>query len=67
MTDEVTNAPGADTGEHRCRTCGEPFDAENPHAPFCSERCRLADLGKWFSGQYSISREMKPDDLDELD
>ena len=53
--------------ETRCRTCREPVDVENAHAPFCSERCRLADLGKWFSGEYRISREMKVEDLDELD
>jgi hypothetical protein len=23
-------------------------------APFCSERCRLADLGRWISGDYRI-------------
>jgi hypothetical protein len=22
--------------------------------PFCSERCKLADLGQWFAGRYSI-------------
>jgi endogenous inhibitor of DNA gyrase (YacG/DUF329 family) len=28
--------------------------ALNPGFPFCSERCRLLDLGKWFDGQYRI-------------
>jgi len=27
---------------------------ENPHRPFCSERCRLMDLGKWASEDYRI-------------
>ncbi len=26
----------------------------NPFRPFCSERCRLVDLGKWASGDYRI-------------
>jgi endogenous inhibitor of DNA gyrase (YacG/DUF329 family) len=27
---------------------------ENPWKPFCSERCKLIDLGKWFSEEYRI-------------
>lgn len=27
---------------------------ENPHRPFCSERCRLVDLGAWTEGRYRI-------------
>jgi endogenous inhibitor of DNA gyrase (YacG/DUF329 family) len=27
---------------------------ENPHRPFCSERCKLIDLGKWASDEYRI-------------
>jgi endogenous inhibitor of DNA gyrase (YacG/DUF329 family) len=29
--------------------------AEVPYRPFCSERCRLIDLGKWFNEDYRIS------------
>ncbi|MBI4842883.1 MAG: DNA gyrase inhibitor YacG [Nitrospirae bacterium] len=32
---------------------------ENPHRPFCSERCRLIDLGKWASGEYVIKGDVK--------
>jgi endogenous inhibitor of DNA gyrase (YacG/DUF329 family) len=32
--------------------------------PFCSERCKLIDLGRWLSGKYQIP--VKPDD-DEAD
>jgi len=32
----------------------------NPYRPFCSQRCKLADLGAWASGQYSV-----PSDIDE--
>lgn len=31
--------------------------------PFCSERCKLIDLGNWASGKYVISTPMKPEDL----
>ena len=36
--------------------------------PFCSDRCRLIDLGKWASGGYVISSPVHdPDVLDELE
>ena len=39
-----------------CPTCGKPVDWENaPERPFCSERCRLADLGRWASEDYRIN------------
>lgn len=28
---------------------------DNPSRPFCSERCRLMDLGKWATGEYRIA------------
>lgn len=30
---------------------------ENPWRPFCSERCKLIDLGKWASEEYKIAGE----------
>ncbi len=30
------------------------MDNSNAFAPFCSERCKLIDLGKWASGEYVI-------------
>jgi uncharacterized protein len=32
---------------------------DNPFRPFCSERCRLIDLGKWASDEYRIAGENK--------
>jgi uncharacterized protein len=29
--------------------------------PFCSERCKLADLGHWLTGTYSIPAEAVPE------
>lgn len=26
----------------------------NPHAPFCSARCKAVDLGRWLSGAYAL-------------
>ncbi|HZS47331.1 MAG TPA: DNA gyrase inhibitor YacG [Blastocatellia bacterium] len=39
----------------KCPTCGEVAKWEgNPDRPFCSERCRLIDLGKWAEEEYRI-------------
>ncbi len=41
---------------HRCPICKTPTDASKyPDFPFCSERCRLLDLGNWASERYVIS------------
>ena len=39
----------------RCPICKKPVKSTNPDSPFCSDRCRVIDLGKWASGQYVIS------------
>ena len=31
--------------------------------PFCSPRCKLADLGKWLREQYTIDRDLSPEEL----
>ena len=45
----------------RCRTCGKAIrkagGRKGAFYPFCSERCRLVDLGRWFSGDYRIPGE----------
>ena len=40
----------------KCPTCGKPvpWGKESPYRPFCSERCKLIDLGQWASGVYVI-------------
>jgi uncharacterized protein len=39
----------------RCPTCRTLVLRLSEHFPFCSDRCRLIDLGKWASGGYVIS------------
>ena len=42
--------------KHRCPICRKPTDSEtSADFPFCSERCRLLDLGNWSSEKYVIS------------
>jgi len=42
----------------RCAYCGQAFKllsiAGHKTFPFCSARCREADLGNWFSGRYKV-------------
>jgi uncharacterized protein len=33
--------------------------SENPFRPFCSERCKVIDLGGWASEQYRLEEKMK--------
>jgi len=44
----------------RCRYCGRTLKRKEPeharHWPFCSERCKWAELGRWLDGRYVISR-----------
>ena len=50
-----------------CPTCRKVVLAADPDFPFCSDRCRILDLGKWASGDYKISTPIQdPDDLEEL-
>jgi endogenous inhibitor of DNA gyrase (YacG/DUF329 family) len=47
----------------KCPTCGQQFDPQNSRAmPFCSERCRLIDLGRWLNEDISIPVRELPDD-----
>lgn len=39
----------------RCPTCRTLVTAKEENFPFCSDRCRSIDLGKWASGAYRIS------------
>ena len=39
-----------------CPGCGKPLDASSDarFKPFCSQRCKMADLGGWFAERYSV-------------
>lgn len=42
----------------RCPRCGTRTDwQDNPTRPFCSEKCRLVDLGRWASEEYRVPGE----------
>lgn len=51
-----------------CPICKKPVDFASGNVPFCSDRCRLLDLGAWASGDYRISSPvLDPELLEELD
>ncbi len=54
--------------ELRCPICKKPVPLDSDNVPFCSDRCRLLDLGAWASGDYKISSPvLDPELLEELD
>jgi endogenous inhibitor of DNA gyrase (YacG/DUF329 family) len=51
----------------RCPTCRTIVLPDCEDFPFCTDRCRRIDLGKWASGDYKISSPIQdPDLLEEL-
>jgi endogenous inhibitor of DNA gyrase (YacG/DUF329 family) len=52
----------------RCPTCRALVTAKDEYFPFCCDRCRVIDLGKWASGAYRISSPiLDPEVLEGLD
>lgn len=55
--------------KHRCPVCHktiktsakEPTE-QAPFFPFCSQRCKLIDLGAWLDAEYRIASEPQPDE-----
>jgi len=48
-----------------CPTCKKQVPANTESFPFCNTRCRQADLGKWLSGDYVISRPLEQADFND--
>lgn len=42
-----------------CPSCGTEvrWDKRNKYRPFCSERCKLVDLGQWAAERYRVAGE----------
>jgi hypothetical protein len=52
----------------RCPVCNRSFETETAAAmPFCSDRCRKVDLGRWLDERYSVPVERDSDDFDEAE
>ncbi len=51
-----------------CPICRKAVPLDSADVPFCSDRCRVIDLGKWASGDYKISSPiLDPDLLEDLE
>ena len=52
-----------------CPTCGRKIEwsEASPHRPFCSDRCRLIDLGAWLSEQRAVPGEPVDPESAQLD
>lgn len=51
--------------KYQCPKCGTSVAyPKDTHFPFCSNRCRLMDLGAWSEGEYKISRAIEERDLE---
>jgi len=56
----------------KCPTCGKVAES-NPEGkvvrteffPFCSQRCRLVDLGEWLDGRYRMTIEPGLEDVEQ--
>lgn len=45
-----------------CPQCGKEVEwsENNPFRPFCSERCKLIDLGQWANERYRVPDDQEP-------
>lgn len=53
----------------KCRSCGKEISynsiSDIPTFPFCSERCKLMDLGSWFDGERRIDEPTTDEKLED--
>lgn len=60
---DLTGCGGLAPGWAACPVTGKPVSPESPTFPFVDEQARMADLGRWLTGQYTLSRELTEEDL----
>jgi hypothetical protein len=47
----------------RCPICRKKVEPDDSYVPFCSDRCRIIDLGNWASEKYMISTPADPQEV----
>ena len=49
-----------------CPRCAAPvrWGPESPYRPFCSERCKMVDLGAWANEEYRVAVKANDEDPD---
>ena len=50
----------------KCPTCEKKVEwsIHSPFRPFCSERCKLIDLGAWADGSYALPASTQTTEID---
>ena len=52
----------------RCPVCDKAAAPKSSFVPFCSQRCKMVDLGRWLTGDYVIAGEdaiqLDPEELE---
>jgi len=51
----------------RCPICKKEVALDNLNMPFCSDRCRIIDLGNWASEKYVISTPTRQNEFEEFE
>jgi len=66
MLSAVGTAEAGSAVQFRCPKCKKKVARAAKDFPFCSERCKMNDLGAWASGDYAIAGDpaYMPDDAD---
>lgn len=71
LPDSWATRPGLDELRRRratrCPITGRTVPPDSPTYPFADERSKMADLYRWFSNAYAISRDLEQADLEEQD
>ena len=61
----------SNTNPSTCAICGKALPAnaaqESSLYPFCSQRCKMIDLSRWFGGEYAVVSKMDLQDLDDVE
>lgn len=57
--------------KQRCPTCGTSYNQDSKeidsrYKPFCSKRCKMVDLGNWFTDSYRIPVPLTEEDAEAL-
>lgn len=56
--------------EVKCPKCKKKFNYySSEFRPFCTERCKMIDLGHWFEGNYAVASEkpLTEEDIDKVE
>jgi hypothetical protein len=49
----------------RCPICGKSVAFNDPNMPFCSDRCRVIDLGNWATDVYAVPASESENEFEE--